>query len=120
MGIAKTAYPSGNSMKGSRGTKQQREQIPNPLAAVILERIAEYESRQVPLFDEMSPEELEQTMREIEIWFQQARKRTTRYLSRRAHRQQSNDLDEEMVEDVWWLRFLAVNVARYQQLNREE
>lgn len=87
----------------------KKQKPSNPLSAEILAKIQEYQERPVPLLEGMAPEEVLECRRQICVWLDEAGPRTVKYLRRRAYQAQSNDLDEKMLEDVWWHRFFQAN-----------
>lgn len=87
----------------------------NLLPAEILAKLQENQERPVPLLDEMTPEEVVECCRQMLTWLDEAGPRTIKYLRRRAYQAQSNNLDEKMVEDVWWHRFFQANFAHLRQ-----
>jgi hypothetical protein len=99
----------------SLGNVMKKQRSSNSLPAEILAKIQEYQERPVPLLDEMTPEEVITCCRQMLVWLDEAGPRTAKYLRRRAQQEQSNDLDQNMVEDVWWHRFLQVNFSRLLQ-----
>lgn len=93
----------------------KKQKTSNPLPAEILAKIQEYQGRPVPLLHEMTPEEVIECCHQMLRWLDEAGPRTVRYLRRRARQEQSKDLDQHMVEDVWWHRFLQANFFHLQQ-----
>ncbi|HZU02235.1 MAG TPA: hypothetical protein VFA10_21380 [Ktedonobacteraceae bacterium] len=93
----------------------KKQKSSNSLPAEILAKIQEYQERPVPLLDEMTPEEVISCCRQMLVWLDEAGPRTVRYLRRRALQGQSNNLDQNMVEDVWWHRFFQGNFTRLLQ-----
>ncbi|GCE32118.1 hypothetical protein KDA_76020 [Dictyobacter alpinus] len=92
--------------------KEPKVRHANAYAAEVLAKIAAYQSYHVPLLDEMTAEDYTQFL----AWLNQAKPRTIKYLTRRAHTQISNELDVEMAEDIRWFRFLEVNFAHLQNM----
>jgi hypothetical protein len=64
-----------------------------------------------PLLEELEPADLVALLDDLLAWLEEVEPRTRRYLSRRARQGRSRDLDEQMVQDLWWYRLLRANVT---------
>ena len=100
--------------------KKKEARATNQHAAEVLAKITEYQSRQVPLLDEMTAAEQIVCYDQALAWLSQAKPRTTKYLTHRAYTQRSRELDVEMTDDLWWFRFFEANLTRLKQAQQQD
>ena len=77
----------------------------------ILSMLQQLDASSPPLLDELERADLIVLLDEMLAWLNEVDPRVRRYVTRRARRGQSHDLDAQMVGDIAWYRLLRANFA---------
>ena len=93
----------------SRPTKAPRSSGNSGSQPDILAMLLALDAQTPPILDELERDEALAILDELLTWLGEIQPRVRRYLTRRARRGLSRDLDEQMVGDLRYYRLLLAN-----------
>jgi hypothetical protein len=85
----------------------------------ILAMLRTLDTQVLPLLDELEPGEAVAILDELRTWLSEIQPRVRSYLTRRARRGLSRDLDEQMVGDLRYYRILLANLELLRRVFQE-